>query len=325
MGAVGAVVGAIPVVLAAIGTVTLSTRSCPDPFVAALQLVLPWTALASAVVAIVAAVAGAAPLATAAAISSTGAAIVLVPRLRRTARPGRAGDGPRCSIALANLYLDNAEADEAARQLIEQAPDVIVMTELTDELVAAFDRQAAGVYRRRVHPDPLEGEYEPGIFVADHLDVVDTSIGSVGPLRTVEATVVVGGRPLRILTVHPVAPTGRADFARWRAQLRALRDHLSISDGATVVLGDLNAGTLQVPYEDVVRRTRFRDAHDVFGVGLHPSWGIAPGLPRWVPTLVARLDHLLVSPEITVCRLDDLDPVGSDHRPFVATLAVGEP
>jgi hypothetical protein len=42
-----------------------------------------------------------------------------------------------------------------------------------------------------------------------------------------------------------------------------------------------------------------------------------------VPPVVARLDHLLVSPELEVSALSDLDPVGSDHRPFTARVQVG--
>jgi endonuclease/exonuclease/phosphatase (EEP) superfamily protein YafD len=41
-----------------------------------------------------------------------------------------------------------------------------------------------------------------------------------------------------------------------------------------------------------------------------------------VPTFVARLDHLLVGPAVAVVELSDLDPIGSDHRPFVATLSL---
>jgi len=100
-----------------------------------------------------------------------------------------------------------------------------------------------------------------------------------------------------------------------------LRRILSDAAPATVALGDLNAGTLQPPYEALLR-TPFRDAHDLMGSSLAPSWGVAPSLPRWVPTFLARLDHLLVGPAVTVVELGDLDPVGSDHRPFVATLAV---
>ena len=69
-------------------------------------------------------------------------------------------------------------------------------------------------------------------------------------------------------------------------------------------------------------RSSSRDAHDEVGLALRPSWGVAQWLPRWFPTLLARLDYLLVRPEIVVVELEDLDAVGSDHHPFRADLAI---
>lgn len=314
--------GLVVTVLAAYSAVTLALRVCGDPVTAALQLLLPWTGVLTFVTTATAIAFGNTPLAMAGGVTSVIVSAVLIPRLRRASPPEAAQNEPTFNIALANLYIDNPDPAEAIRQLIDPRPDVIVMTELTDELRAVFDRVADGTYRRRVHPEPLDGEYEPGIFIADDVDVTHTAIDTVGPLRTIEAAANLGGREVRIVTVHPVAPTDRGAFRQWRAELGALRQRLDNADGPTVVLGDLNAGTLQVPYENVTRGNHFRDAHDLLGVALRPSWGIAPGLPRWVPTLVARLDHLLVSPEIVVHELTDLDAVGSDHRPFIAALSI---
>lgn len=69
-------------------------------------------------------------------------------------------------------------------------------------------------------------------------------------------------------------------------------------------------------------RSSSRDAHDEVELALRPSRGAAPWLPRWFPTLLARLDYLLVRPEIVVVDLEDLDAVGPDHRPFRAELAI---
>ena len=100
-----------------------------------------------------------------------------------------------------------------------------------------------------------------------------------------------------------------------------LRNLLRTADPATIAVGDLNAGTLQPPYEALLH-TSFRDAHDLVGQALAPSWGTAPSLPGWVPTLVSRLDHLLVGRSISVLEVRNLDAVGSDHEPFVAELAL---
>ncbi len=119
--------------------------------------------------------------------------------------------------------------------------------------------------------------------------------------------------------MHPDAPSTPGSFRRWRNQLRTLRGLLEELDGPAVVLGDFNAGNLQVPFEQLLRG-RFRDGHAMLGKALKPSWGTVPWLPGWVPTLVARLDHVLVSPELHPRTVGDLEPIGSDHRPFRAVL-----
>ena len=294
---------------------------CNDRVTAGLQLLLPWWAVLAVSVAAAAVVAEAWVFAAVAIAVVAAIGIVVGPKILRRRRdrvPPRAAT--ICSVALANLYLDNPEPDAAVRQLLAAAPAVLVLTELTPKLVAALDAGGgAERFPHRIHREPLHGEYEAGIFSVYPL--ATAHVREVGPLRVVDATVALPDRELRVVAVHPEAPTSRASFRRWRHQLRALRALLNASGPTTIVLGDFNAGTLQPPYEALLT-TPFRDAHDIVGSSLAPSWGVAPSLPRWVPTFVARLDHLLVGPAIDVVEVRDLDPVGSDHSPFVATLAV---
>ena len=294
---------------------------CNDRVTAALQLLLPWWAVLAVSVAAAAVVSEAWSLSAFSIAVVLAIAAVIGPKILRR-RPDRVS--PRastvCSVALANLYLDNPEPDAAVRQLLAAAPAVLVLTELTPKWLEVLD--AGGGAERfpyRIHREPLHGEYEAGIFSV--YPFASACVHEVGPLRVVDAVVTLPDGELRVVAAHPEAPTSRAGFRTWRHQLHALRELLEGAGPATVALGDLNAGTLQPPYEALLR-TPFRDAHDIVGSSLAPSWGVAPSFPRWVPTFVARLDHLLVGPAIDVVGVRDLDPIGSDHRPFVATLAI---
>lgn len=316
------IVGGIVFALTVLAAVTVLVGWCPSSPVAMVQMLLPWWVVLSTIVVAVAAVGQRWSLVALGAVVVAGASAVLAPKLRRKARDGHDPSAPTSlSVVLANLYLDNDEPEEAMHQLFETAPDVLVMTELTPDLVGRFDR-AGGAERfpNRVHPEPIAGEYCVGIFTA--LSFEGSDVWERGPLEVVEATVdVPGGPALRVIAVHPEAPVGADAFRKWRHQLRELESVLDEAEGPTILIGDLNSGTLHPPYERLVRST-FRDAHDLLGTALRPSWGVAPWFPRWFPTMLARLDHLLVSPEVTVVGLDDLDAVGSDHRPFRADLAI---
>ena len=317
------IIGGVVVGLAALSAASVALSWCPSAPVAMAQLLLPWWFVMTVVVVIVSAVRGTWGLAAIGAVVALGALLVMWPKLRRKRRPRQESVDASLSVVLANLYIDNEEPDEAIGQLFDQAPDVLVMTELTVELLDQFDRLGgAERYPNRIHPDPIQGEYAVGIFTALPFD--RATVTQQGPLEVVEATVDVPGfARLRVIAVHPEAPVGAEPFRKWRHQLRELEGVLAEATGATIVIGDMNSGTLHPPYERLFR-TRFRDAHDLLGTALRPSWGVAPWFPRWFPTLLARLDHLLVSDEVTVVSLEDLDAVGSDHRPFRAELALAE-
>lgn len=318
MGILGAL-GWLIVGVALLGVTTSAVRWCGVLVVAVLQLVMPWSVAASGLVAVLALLGRSWLLGGVATLTAVSGLGLLVPKLR-TDRTG-VGERPvgrSVSIVLANLYIDNPEPESAFSQLLEADADLLVMTEITDELVACFDRVGgAERYPHRIHPEPIEGEYVVGIFSTTPFD--EAKVEQREELRVVGATWSDGVATLTVRAIHPEAPTNRKAFRRWRRQLRQARLVLRGLELPAVLLGDLNAGTLQVPYERLLE-TRFRDAHAALGQALAPSWGVAPWLPRWVPTLVARLDHLLISPGISVVRIEDLDPVGSDHRPFKATI-----
>lgn len=307
--------------VAMVGVATTATRWCGNVVVAVLQLVMPWSVMAAALIAVVALIADDLVLACVATGTSVVGLFAFVPKLRTDPHGvGPASDGRRVTITLANLFVDNPEPESAFEQLLEADSDLLVMTELTPELVTCFDRVGgAERYPFRIHPEPIEGEYVVGIFCGSRMD--EAAVEHRSELRVVGATWTEGDHALIVRAIHPEAPTNRQSFGRWRRQLREARLMLRELGHPAVMLGDLNAGTLQVPYERLLE-SGFRDAHAVLGQALAPSWGIAPWLPRWVPTFVARLDHLLVSPGISVVQIDDLDPVGSDHRPFKATVCL---
>ncbi len=304
-----------------VGVVTERAGWCPGRVTAAVQLLLPWWGVMAIGVAVGGALAAVWWLAAAAGAVVVGIGVVVGPKLwrGRRRRPSSPSE-TRFSVGLAILYIDLEEPDAAARQLLEAAPTILVLTELTRELLETFDAAGGSErYPHRLHREPLHGEYEAGIFSVH--DFAEARVHTEGELRVVDATVKLPDGQVRVVAAHPEAPTTREGFRTWRRQLRTLRTLLVAAAPATIALGDFNAGTLQPPYEALLS-TGFRDAHDLVGQALAPSWGTAPSLPRWVPAFVARLDHLLVGPSIAVIEVRNLDAVGSDHEPFVADVAL---
>lgn len=121
---------------------------------------------------------------------------------------------------------------------------------------------------------------------------------------------VMGEEPLTVLGTHLWRPT-RNPF-RHRFQLENLADILRHTEGAVVLAGDFNApdwsqGMLQMMQAGNLRSP---DCH-------LPSW------PAWPVTLpVFSIDHILVSPGISIRRIGLGPAVGSDHLPVWADIVM---
>jgi endonuclease/exonuclease/phosphatase (EEP) superfamily protein YafD len=110
-------------------------------------------------------------------------------------------------------------------------------------------------------------------------------------------------------------------YGTWRAQLRSLRRAIAGVPGPLVVAGDLNTSRFRPEFTGLLDRG-LHDVHDLLGRGLRPSFRLSNDgvLAKLGP--VARLDHALVNRWLHPVAVDDLEPNGSDHLPFVVTLAV---
>ena len=125
-----------------------------------------------------------------------------------------------------------------------------------------------------------------------------------------------GNRSMNIVATHVPAPwPGPA--RRWVAGLAELGRAVRLETRPVVVAGDLNATWDHRPFRDLMR-TGLRDAAIEGGHGGARTW---PNDRRLVPPLL-RLDHILVSGEVTVAGYRIGPGRGSDHRSVTAELAV---
>jgi len=74
-----------------------------------------------------------------------------------------------------------------------------------------------------------------------------------------------------------------------------------------VVMGDMNSHLAQLLFDSPLARTNLR-----------PADGVQPTYPSWRPS--QALDHVLVSPALTISEYEVLDCRISDHRPIAVTL-----
>ena len=122
-----------------------------------------------------------------------------------------------------------------------------------------------------------------------------------------------GDRALRVVAVHPFRRTGQHRQLERRLHTLPSPDQ---AGPAWVLPGDFNA-TLDHAELRQVLDLGYRDAGDVTGNGLTPTW---PEFGHRLPPIT--IDHILAQREIRVTSYAVEDIPGSDHRAVYARLAI---
>lgn len=225
--------------------------------------------------------------------------------------PGAPAHG--LSLITANVLIHNERFAELLDELVDRAPDVLLLQEVTP----AHARSLEALRLRR--PD-LHVTVEPRADYAGWATVSRSPFLSSGrddrtdwPISWV--LVDHPDTPTRIVNVHVAAPQTAEDHATWEQQLELLAD---FADGSapTILAGDFNATVDHRSFRELLD-AGFTDAFEPAGRGWGATW---PVHPLTIPLL--RLDHVLVNGSVSVVELEQIDLVGSDHRGLRALLRV---
>jgi endonuclease/exonuclease/phosphatase (EEP) superfamily protein YafD len=304
-------------IVAACGWILLSSQiGVIRPFATvAGQAFAPLVLLVAWPVLVAAAVHRAWVLAAAATLVCAAHVAVVAPLVRQDPRPSWAATAPTLTIAAANVLFENRRPNDGAAALAKVDADVIVLVELTPELVDSM--RTVGLLDRYpyIEMTPVKGA-ATGSGIFSKLPFAGKQVDQAQGRLVHSVDVVVGNQTVQIVELHPQAPSGATMLGSWEKQIE---DHTSIVDkrtGPMVLAGDLNASYLHPPYRKLLSHG-LRDAHEVAGAGLTFSFPLGSSVPP-----VTRIDHALITKEIAVLSMSEMTIPGSDHRGFVTRLAV---
>lgn len=237
--------------------------------------------------------------------------------VRRSSTSGRPDD-PGCRLVTVNLLKDNPVVGELGRQLIDDRADVVAVQELTPEhLTALRDCGLLAAYPHHLL-DP-----RPDFHGSALLSRSPMSRGSVLDVHgsgMVAADVDTPMGRLHVVSVHVVNPAPDLMITTWRDQLTWLAGYVRRHPAPLVLAGDFNA-TVDHRALRALLDAGVSDAHDQAGVGLGLTWPQrhwATGRGPFIPLL--RLDHVLVTADLTVRRVRTAASAGSDHRRLVTEI-----
>lgn len=282
---------------------------------------LPLALFAAPVIAVWALVSGHVLLAGAAGVLIVYHVILVVPRLIADPLPEWTRTAPQIHLAVANVYVDNPTPRAAAEQLVACGADVIVIAESTPAFLGHFD-DAGGTSS---HPHRL---YDPAdtsdyaVAIASRLPLGPRSaMVSIGPLNLAVAEVDVDGVTAMIAALNPMTAFDPDGHSTWKEQMEALKGFIPSIDCALVVAGDLNTTRYRPEFKELLE-LGLRDSLDSLGEAWRPSFSLKSVWPLGALGAIARLDHALVNDKACSLDVENLPAKGSDHLPFVITLAL---
>jgi endonuclease/exonuclease/phosphatase (EEP) superfamily protein YafD len=303
---------AVVVILAAVADG--GERNVP---IVALAALAAWTApMASASLALLALARHRRSAATALAVL-----LLVVAWLRPFPAGGSAPSGATVEVTVMsqNLLLGRADAVQVVDAVRRQRPDALVLTELSERAVDAL--RAAGLSSELKYSflQPRGGAAGTGIWSATPL----TETGVISGMRfaALDASTVIGGRPVRLLGVHAVPP----QQPEWATDLALLRRHVTaplLVGQPLVIAGDFNATQYNGPMHRLLDAGLTDAGQAELWSWQQQTWPVedAPSMPASI-----RIDHVLVPRSAAVEQVHTVQVAGTDHLGLVARVRLAVP
>jgi endonuclease/exonuclease/phosphatase (EEP) superfamily protein YafD len=219
------------------------------------------------------------------------------------------------TVLSANIYRGKADPAALVELVDRNEADLLAVQELTPRFARGL--RAAGIGRRLPHAvvEVQKGAAGGGIY--SRLPLRPIASGSQTFFRQPRVALrLPDGRRVRVVDIHPLTP-GRTGIDVWED---SLGDLPATGEGAPwILVGDFNATLDHSRLREVLDRG-YRDAGDVAGEGLVPTW---PNRDHDLP-LVITIDHILADARLGIVDYGVEDLPGSDHRSIHAELALPE-
>ena len=206
-----------------------------------------------------------------------------------------------------NIYLYNTTPEKVAALILAEAPDIVVLQEVTSWHVDLLNRLLRDQYPWRSFCS-TDGRCDGALLSKlPWLGVRQIERGYAVPPGVTARFDLGNGRHLRMVGVHlwnPKAPRRQLREIEW------LGAELGSIDDLRIVAGDFNF----TPWTFALNRFE-RAARMVRHDGIAGTWRVSSYYPAMFP-----IDHIFASPEFRLTAITRGPRTGSDHLPLIATF-----
>lgn len=228
---------------------------------------------------------------------------LVAPRLLEEGQPS--AQGPSLRVLSANVRFGFTPPERILGLVRDLRIDVLSIQELPPGTRGELEKK--GILE--LLPHTANGTHDTTLYSRHPFRAVPAPSGAV----RAEMDVPGSARPVEFVAVHTCAPLNPGLHRCWRASQAELP--AATPEGALRILaGDFNATLDHASMRDVLS-TGYRDAAEVRGAGLRPTW---PATGWSTPGIV--IDHVFADRRIAVLDYAVHDLARSDHRAVYAEL-----
>jgi endonuclease/exonuclease/phosphatase (EEP) superfamily protein YafD len=217
----------------------------------------------------------------------------------------------------ANVYWGNFNLSGIADEIRAERSQLVTLEEPNGAALAQLARTGVLARFRYRLVDATGGS--DGMAMYSVFPLLGATVWHAGPHLEFQASLQLpGGRRLRVDVIQVTAPVGGPELQAWEAQMNAIREELAHEPRPLVAVGNFNATWYDWHFQALLH-DGLRDAAVVAGQGWRMNWpgDQAPVLPYM------RIDHILISPTVSLERYGVGQGKGSNHRSLFATVSVG--
>lgn len=221
------------------------------------------------------------------------------------------------SVLTYNINLAPPDLHGIAQDIREIDADIVAIQELTPNAGDVFEAELASQYPYRAF-HPVRGFYGQGVM--SKYPITDDTFWKIY-LGHQRVEIDINGEPIVLYNVHPVhhiLPFWGFDVSRRTEEVDAFLDKASVETLPVLIVGDMNMTDQSRDYQNIT--AHYHDSYKQVGYGMGTTF--PAHLP--IPSLL-RIDYVFHSDVFTPLTADVLySSGGSDHRPLVVTLALGQ-
>ena len=220
--------------------------------------------------------------------------------------------GVELKLLHANVLSSNTEYDRLIRLLDTEAPDLVMLQEVSPDWLVALDELRADYPYS--YAEAREGNFGIALFSRVPLRSVSHFDSPPFGYPTIVASLDIDGQVLHFIGTHPMIPVSGTFYDARNEQLAGVARLLGKQAEPKILVGDLNLSQWDINYKRLEQQGGVRNARK--GFGILPTW------PVFMPFAMIPIDHVLVSETISVTGFYSGPRIGSDHLPLVVTFSL---